>query len=153
MTTESLLSAPTGSVPLRWLWRQLLVAYALCPAVTALIVALGRGHRVAALILLFTAIVSAHAYILVCAIWALVLAPTSPTEATSPFWDDTPIIGLLSLPVLFALSRFADEPTRTAGMAAVAVLLVLMLVRSYRNGFKPPTPRTNDRDGPDGTRG
>lgn len=143
MTANSRRLAPRSHLALGWLWRRLLVAYALCPVVMTVIVAVGRDHRLAAGVLMVTTYLGTHVYAVVCGLSALGISPMS--RVTGPLWDDSPLVGLLSLPVLIVLGRFANEPARTAGMAAVGVVLVAVLVRGYRNGFEPPEPN-DERD-------
>lgn len=137
-----------SSVAVRWLRRRMVVAFALCPVVTFVITLMGPGHRVPAIVLMFTVVLGTHVYVIVCAAWALLLVPTNRSGAIGPLWDDTPIVGLLALPVVIALARFTDEPTGTAGMATVGVILAAMLIRGYRNGFQPPEPN-DQRDEPE----
>lgn len=113
MNARSWRPAPRSPVALRWLWRRLMVAYVLCPVVTIVIVALGRGHRLAAAVLMVTAYLGTHVYAVACGLHALGRPPMD--RATGPFWDDTLLVGLLALPVLIALGRFSDEPTEPQG--------------------------------------
>lgn len=120
-------------------------AYALCPVATAVFVAAGRGHRLAAVVLMFTAFATTHLYVGACGLRALAVAPTR--GLTGRLWDDTPIVALLAVPVLVTLAWFTDEPTRTPATTAVAVVLAATLVRSIRNGFEPPQAEPTTPDG------
>lgn len=143
----------SSPVALRWLRRRMEVAYVLCPVVTLLVMALGLGHRVPAIVLMSTVVFGTNAYVIACALWALLLVPTNRSGTPGPLWDDTPLAALLALPLVLALAKFTDEPTRPAGIAAVAVILLTMLVRGYRNAFRAPNARidpTPDTDAPNG---